>query len=201
MTVDALTPEDVAVLSETRLAYAAQHRFEKSRLLCLAAGVLLDRGLRQYGLRERSVRIARSIYGKPYLPDHPQIHFSLSHSGERALAVFSGREIGCDVECIRPVNPAVAERRFTPEELARLRCSRQPEVDFFRLWTCKESFLKALGTGLQTPLGAFTVRLRQDAGAELVQTLHPSRWTLTEFTRPGCRIAVCEEAAPNSKHP
>ena len=69
------------------------------------------------------------------------------------------------------------------------------------LWTCKESFLKALGTGLQTPLGAFTVRLRQDAGAELVQTLHPSRWTLTELARPGCRIAVCEEATPNSKHP
>ena len=63
MTVEALTPEDVAALSEARLAYAAQHRFEKSRLLCLAAGVLLDRGLRQYGLRERSVRIARSIYG------------------------------------------------------------------------------------------------------------------------------------------
>lgn len=194
MTVDELTEADVSALSDARRAHAARYRFEKDRLLCLAAGVLLDRGLRRYGLCERTVSIAAGKYGKPYLPEYPQIHFSLSHSGARALAVFSDREIGCDIERIRSVGPAVAARAFTPEELAQLRASDQPDIDFIRLWTCKESFLKALGTGLHTPLDAFSIRLCPD-GAELVQALHPARWRLTEYARPGYRLAVCEEAS------
>ena len=195
MTVNALTEADVSDLSDARHAHAARYRFEKDRLLCLAAGVLLDRGLRRYGLCERTVSIAAGKHGKPYFPEYPEIHFSLSHSGTRALAVFSECEIGCDIERIRPVSPAVAARAFTPEERAQLRASDQPDIDFFRLWTCKESFLKALGTGLHTPPDAFTVRLHPD-GAELVQTLHPARWTLTEHARPGYRLAVCEQASP-----
>lgn len=195
LAVDELRAEDISALSEARRTYAAQHRFEKDRLLCLAAGVLLDRGLRQYGLCERSVRIAAGTYGKPYLPEYPQIHFSLSHSGERAFAAFSAHEIGCDIERIRPVRPAVAARGFTPEELAQLQHSDRPDVDFFRLWTCKESFLKAIGTGLQTPLSAFTVRLHPE-GAELIQSLHPASWALTELSRPGYRLAVCEARSP-----
>lgn len=191
MSVHELTEAELRLLPPERLARAAQYRFEKDRLLSLAAGVLLVRGLRELGLCAREVRIERGPHGKPFLPEHPDIHFSLTHSGERAAAVFSSRPVGCDLERVRPLRWPLAERCFQPDELALLRQSAQPEVDFCRLWTCRESFLKAVGTGLSAPTECVCVRLAPD-GASLTQSLDPHRWQLFEFPRGDCRLAVCE---------
>lgn len=192
MDVSALTPDGIALLPLERRKQAERYRFEKDRLLCLTAGVLLYRGLAEYGLSENQSSIACGADGKPFLPNAPWLHFSLSHSGTRALAVFSENEIGCDLERLRPVSWPVAEKCFCPEELETLRCSSQPEIDFCRIWTCKESFLKAIGTGLRTPLRAACIHLSPNRAA-ITQCIDPRRWTLTEFSREGYCMAVCEE--------
>ena len=48
----------------------------------------------------------------------------------------------------------VAKRFFTPVEQEWL--SKRPAEEFFRLWTRKESFTKALGKGLTLPLDSFS---------------------------------------------
>lgn len=193
MTVRELCREEIEALSPERRARAARFRFEKDRLLCLAAGVLLDRGLREYGLRERGVEISRGEHGKPFLPQYPEICFNLTHSGERAAAVFSDRAVGCDLERLRAVNWRLVESRFCPEEQALLRQSEWPERDFCRLWTCRESFLKALGTGLTLPLSSVCVELSPDA-ARLRQTADPRQWRLTEYFSEEYCLAICEES-------
>lgn len=90
----------------------------------------------------------------------PGVFFSLSHSGGAVACAVGDSPVGADVERIRPVRTeALARRFFAPEEtraLLRLPPERRLAA-FFELWTRKESYLKALGTGLARPLSSFCV--------------------------------------------
>ena len=70
--------------------------------------------------------------------------------------VFS---LGVDVEAVdRRTDPEIAERFFsTPEvdHLRRCKSENDRRLTFLRIWTLKESFIKAIGTGMSTPLADF----------------------------------------------
>lgn len=187
-----LRQAEINALSSDRRRKAARYLFERDQKLCLAAGVLLDRGLQAYGLREHGVNIVSNQNGKPCLADHPTIHFSLSHSGCMAAAAFCDHEVGCDIEPLRSVDWELVDLCFHPYEQKALRASQNPDRDFTRLWVCKESFLKALGIGLNDSLAEVAVRLTGQT-AELVQTLSPRRLKLTEYRVHGYYAAICEE--------
>lgn len=90
--------------------------------------------------------------------------FNLSHSKGVLVAIVSAdREVGIDVERIRPFSEELARSTMHPDERAAIRA---PE-DFFRLWTAKEAVMKLRGAGLKiAPL-----RLRADLGAGTVTDL------------------------------
>lgn len=108
-----------------------------------------------------AVRFAIGSHGKPRLEVDADLRFSLSHSGERAvLAVSPNREVGVDVEQERTIDALeLARHYFSPREYAALASLPAREVNpaFFRCWTRKESFLKALGLGLSYPIEACEV--------------------------------------------
>ena len=106
------------------------------------------------------IRFAYGDYGKPCLaPLQPQqrVQFSASSSEDvGCLAVTLDRAVGVDVEvptkAKREAWRSVAETAFHRDETAalfRLPAERAGKV-FFRLWTLKEAYCKALGTGLQS---------------------------------------------------
>lgn len=126
----------------------------------LAAELLLYYALnKEFGLKHDEFTINRTEKGKPYLTDHEDIHFSISHSGDYAAVALSGKECGIDIERIRPVSFDLVRRFFSDREIAFL--ERFGERDFvphfFELWSAKESYLKMLGYGLTRPLSSFTV--------------------------------------------
>ncbi len=171
-------------LSPARQDKIRAFRYEKSRYLSLGAGLLLDYGLRAYGLRERDLRVAVGAWGKPYFPDHPKLHFNLSHSGTMVMAGFSSTEIGCDVEQVVRVNEKVARRFFAPEEQSALfACtSIEERTDlFYRIWTRKESYIKLTGEGMHLDLESFSVVPGKDCLS----------CTFQEFPVPGYRAAAC----------
>ncbi|RJE47541.1 MULTISPECIES: 4'-phosphopantetheinyl transferase superfamily protein [unclassified Dehalobacter] len=89
-------------------------------------------------------------YGKPYVKDLEAFHFSIAHSGEWVVCATSDQKVGVDLEQIRPVDLEIARQHFTEQEnrfLTSLSQDRKVEY-FFKLWTLKESYLKAKGTGL-----------------------------------------------------
>jgi 4'-phosphopantetheinyl transferase len=98
------------------------------------------------GVDPGDIRVDRAEGGKPFLAAPPgDLHFNLSHSGELAfIAVARGREVGVDVEAIRPLEHArrIAERVFIEE------------ADFFRNWARREALLKATGAGVLGPVPA-----------------------------------------------
>ena len=101
------------------------------------------------------LRFVLGEHGKPALASG-ELEFSVSHSGDLvAIAVAEGRAVGIDVERVRDVEEErVADRLFAPAEAEALRSLPAAErtSEFFRLWTRKEAYVKALGTGIATGL-------------------------------------------------
>lgn len=99
--------------------------------------------------------LGKTVLGKPYLKDWPGVQFNLSHSGGWGVCAVSAAPVGVDVELVRPLKQDIAKRFFTATEQGYL--AHRPPEEFFRLWTRKESFTKALGKGLTLPMDSFSV--------------------------------------------
>lgn len=141
-------------------------------------------------------------HGKPDLsyPEKTTIRFNLSHSGELGLlAINLHHSIGTDIEQQKANRDflKLSERFFSIRERTDLKNvlpAMQREA-FYACWTRKEAYLKAIGTGLATPLDSFDVTLVPDNPPELIghriDPAEPRRWKLLEIPVPyGYRAAV-----------
>src|SRR5688572_20859640 len=117
------------------------------------------------------------------------LRFNLSHAGERALiAVSLGREVGVDIEEVRPIESlTLADRFFAPAEFRAIEAlSPAARTDaFFRCWTRKEAFIKAHGAGLSAPLDSFEVDLTTADTPQLLRACHDpamyERWRIVSL--------------------
>ncbi len=133
-----------------RQAFILQFRRESDRVERLCAERLLRCTLcSRLGCEPKALRIARHRFGKPYLPDNPALHFSLSHTKGAVLAAISdmGR-IGAD--CERRSDAPELVDGFATQEQAFYRKVPPAErpTRFTSLWTRKEAYGKCIGTGL-----------------------------------------------------
>lgn len=131
------------------------------------------------------------------------VRFNMSHSqGLAAFAFAHNRELGIDVELIRPDfgGEGIAKRYFSRDEVAEL-MSLAPEIRaeaFFLCWSRKEAYIKARGQGLQIPLTSFAVSLTPGA-PERLRADDASRWELRSFQpKEGYAGAVIAEATGTS---
>ena len=139
-------------------------KFPKGKRQCLGAWLLLMYGLKEAGIDMQDLRLSYGPLGKPFLTDYPNLFFNLSHSGSRVFCAVSDREVGCDVEQIRPADLCVVNRFFSPQERLAITTAPVEEKNalFFRYWTLKESFIKNVGRGLSMPLGEFSINCSGD---------------------------------------
>jgi 4'-phosphopantetheinyl transferase len=185
-----------------RFAFAHDRtRFAISRgMLRVILGRYLDRS-------PETLEFINNVHGKPALDARtnfdPPIRFNLAHSGPWVVyALTLGREIGVDIERIRPEfgGFAIAERFFAPGEIATLRGLPEDvrSLAFFHGWTRKEAYIKAKGKGLALPLDEFEVAIDPAQPAGLLGTLpdplEAARWSLVEIPAdPGFVAALCVE--------
>ncbi len=92
--------------------------------------------------------------GKPYLKNG-DLYFNISHSGNFVVCSLDSNEIGCDVQTVTAYNPRVASRFFCKTESDYINQSQNKEEAFFRLWTLKESILKAKGESIADGLDLY----------------------------------------------
>ena len=183
---------------------AERYVFQKDRThFVVARGllrVLLGRYLRQ---EPQHLRFTYGPHGKPALATDTSgmsLRFNVSHSHGLALyAITYGREVGVDVERIRPkvVHEKIAEHFFSPREVTILRALPTPlqATAFFACWTRKEAYIKAKGDGLALPLSQFEVSLAPGEPAALLRTAwdlqEAACWALQDLApAPGYRAAV-----------
>jgi 4'-phosphopantetheinyl transferase len=193
-----------STLSADEQAKAGRFYFQTDRDRFIVARGLLRTILGRYlGLKPSQLQFSYSPYGKPALASEFSVaglRFNLSYSDELALyAITHGREIGIDIERIRPelAQEGIAERFFSPREVVALRnlpADVQPEA-FFTCWTRKEAYAKARGPGLELPLDQFDVSLTPGQPASLLcEPGEPFHWSIRElFARPGYVAAIAVE--------
>jgi len=194
-------------LADDERARAERFHFKLDRQRFIVGRIALRSLLGRYlGQEPASVRLCYNSWGKPGLIERQSnidLRFNVAHSGGIALVGLAlGRAIGVDIERIRPDVECLelARRHFSPREVGALEAA--PSADrllaFFKIWTRKESYLKAHGVGLSLPLDRFSVNL--DEPPQLLSAEHDSnqlgRWEFHSLAPASdCIGAVAVEGA------
>jgi len=159
-----------------RRRYAISH----GALRAILAGYL--------GADAQALHFETGARGKPRLSAHPALHFNLSHSGQLALIALGAIEVGVDVEKQRHLESLreIARRHFSAaevEELEAAPAAAQLQA-FYRCWTRKEAYVKALGHGLTLALDVFDVSIGEDVRFVAFRTTgeSPADWTLADVS-------------------
>jgi 4'-phosphopantetheinyl transferase len=117
----------------------------------LLGKVLLLEGLKSLHLNSSLDELKVNGYNKPYLSDF--FDFSISHSGEIVLCALTiGQKVGIDVEEIKEIDFEDFKRFFSTQQFDQIVGAYDPFSEFYKLWTIKESVVKADGRGLSLPL-------------------------------------------------
>ena len=183
-----------ALLSGPELQRLERFRFaDHRRRFQIGHGALRTILAGYLGVDPADVEFAQGPRGKPYV-DHPPHsgrtgpYFNLSHSSKLALIAVATVEVGVDLEKVRHLESLteIARRHFSEAEFAALDALQGParELAFYRCWTRKEAYIKALGEGLSMPLDTFDVSLCEDPrflacrdGRE-----DPGHWSMVDVT-------------------
>ncbi len=189
-----LTELDLHVLlSEAEKTHAATIRrpLVRTRYVAVRAGLrsILARYLDQ---PPREILIGRTQYGKPFLVEYPDLYFNLSHSGNSCvLALSTSAPLGVDVERVRNRRgfEGLVKKCFTPLEAQYWHAlpEQQQLGAFFRFWTAKEAFVKAVGRGIALGLN----RVEIDPGSPLRLLSIPGaygpveHWAIRQLDLPG----------------
>lgn len=195
-------PVDLAALDDEERARAGRFVRESDARRFAAARSCLRALLAEHtGIPAAESRFALNEFGKPSLV-YPvcDVEFNVSHSGGLALfALTRGRRVGIDIELARELDDleAIARRFFAVPEreaIARLPIHERTGA-FYRVWTRKEAYIKAIGTGLSTPLDEFAVSIEPERAALVWRAgdpLEPARWHMADVPVPdGFAAALC----------
>ena len=140
-------------------------RFDVDRKRFLTGRALLRTTLSKYtGTPPEQLSFRYNNYGKPEVLERCNdvpLRFSLSRSeGLVVCAVMLENDIGIDIEYTnQPVEAVdIAAHFFSETEKQSLQQLSKASVtrEFFRYWTLKESYIKALGVGLSLSLDSFS---------------------------------------------
>lgn len=188
---DNLLDRFLQLLSEDEVIRANKYRFEKDRTVYITAKFLLRSLLGHYlKANPKEIDFEYSEYGKPFYLKNGDLDFNVSHSGNQIIIGFAKEQvIGVDIEKIKedfdPLD--LAKNFFSKEEIKALAQTKESEVfqAFYRCWTRKESFIKAVGEGLSYPLDSFAVTIDNDDEARFLKIFNAQDskkdWHLNSF--------------------
>jgi 4'-phosphopantetheinyl transferase len=158
---------------------ASGYRREADRIrYVISRGTL--RGLVGRQLQVEPARVAFGIgeFGKPFVAEHHGLHFNSSHSGDWVLhALSTAAPVGVDVEALLPgrIDLEDFSHALAPRELERLLSLpvAHRNAAFADIWVCKESYVKAIGQGLNRALADICVGPLEAGGYGLLFDRNP----------------------------
>ena len=97
-----------------------------------------------------AIRLIKGFGNKPELSGNPEWHINASHSGNWILLAVGKCSVGIDVEEVKPdfTFTDIIPTSFSVEEREYIESDRNARLRFYKLWTRKEAFAKALGSGI-----------------------------------------------------
>jgi len=192
--LDLLTAEVdslATILSSDELERASKFCFAEHRRRFVVTRAILRQLLGNYlDISPEDLKFDYGNLGKPQLVKSDLVsplQFNISHSQEYALFGFTNHHlIGVDIEYLKEMPDAVkiAQRFFSPREFSLISNSaidEQPKL-FFKLWTAKEAYLKAIGVGLTGSLASVDISIHQDGQTSLLSIqgdlIAANRWSI-----------------------
>ncbi len=140
----AFLPEDaMELLPAWRQERATALRRQAAREESIWTGLLWRWVMEANGF-DPAMQVSCLPAGKPVAADGT-VFFSLSNSGPMALCAIGDGPVGADVQQVRPVKLSIARRFHRGErEWLAAQPEEERELAFFRIWTRKEAWVKAV---------------------------------------------------------
>ncbi len=192
----------LSVLSAEERQRAKKFRFKSDFYRYVAGKIMTRRIISEWtGEGPENIEFRTDKYDRPFLK-HPvkNLDFNISHSGDYVALVVGGSRAGIDVEMIKPIDFNMAEDCFHDREIEYLFSRPQGRQErFFRIWTLKESFIKAIGHGLSYPLKNFYFDIKPDNEININIVGREGGGKIWNFRvydmLPGHKLAVCTMGA------
>jgi len=156
--------------------------------------------------KNSQLSIATTNHGKPYAlvsGSRVTTQFSVSHSGNHGLIAIAEKGVGIDVEVGSPKKDyiGIAKKVFGSNEYSEIQSldGVHRKNYFLRIWTFKESIVKAIGTGLRTNLAEFEIppELRHGSRKGIIEFPADSgaQWILEDLSTIQYTAAIASEVA------
>lgn len=148
------------------------------------------------------VEIGYADYGKPFFIVPSKLCFNISHSGQWVVCILDDYPVGIDIERIQPIDFIIAEHFFSFTEWKQLLLveSQYQLSRFYDIWTLKESYVKAIGTGFNIPFNSFSIHI-SSAGITVHSNSNLSGiisqdWHFTQYSlHEDYKLSVCASNA------
>lgn len=150
--------EALQQISPQRREQALQFRHELGRRQCVLSYLLLKRALHEVYDIDENPLFGYGEHGKPFLTNHPDIHFNISHCKDAVACAIDDSPVGIDIESVGRYKDELARYTMNDEEIAKIATAEDPEVVFIELWTKKEAATKLVGTGITDNLKEILTR-------------------------------------------
>lgn len=137
--------------SPFRLEKYNAYKNEIVKFESIAGAYLIDTYLKTLGLCEKDMEYELTKAGKPYFKNKKDIKFNISHSDGLVYAVFSDKEIGCDIQVVRESVKEIYNRVLSDkekEEVVSILDENKQKEKFIEYWVKKEAYVKCIGTGI-----------------------------------------------------
>lgn len=181
---------DYSILSNEEVMRAKNFKLDQHKVQFLTSHVYLRLILSRYlHCSPKTICYGVEEYGKPFLMGQNEsykIYFNMSHSeGAVLYAITLNAQIGADIELIKD-NLDIYElldNVFTAHEKSlfkNINAEKKYKV-FYNVWTRKEAYLKAIGTGLNFPLNKLEVSVLPDAPAKLISVNGDEKFAIPWF--------------------
>jgi 4'-phosphopantetheinyl transferase len=177
------TEEAILLLSEEERVRAVAFHDAQKRIQYITAHYFVRTVLSDYtNIPPAELIFNKGKNDKPFLKNVP-LHFNLSYrSGEIVLAVSDSLEVGIDIEqAINvPDMESFLNTFFTPYErriILTAKEERRNEI-IFNLWTFKESFIKAIGKGIDTYVNRLDFSIFLNQATSTIPGYRSERWSV-----------------------
>jgi len=205
------TQEFANVLSKDELRKADRFVFERDKSRFINGRGILRTIIGNYylSIQPHQLKFHYGFHGKPYLAEcsgSKTLRYNRSDSNGLALYAFSKNlDVGIDFEHMRELDDAkqIVDGSFSEYEKAVYSAlpAREKFEAFFKCWTRKEAFIKAVGEGLYYPLDQFDVSFSPSEPPRILSIggnrAEASEWTLIDFKpRPGYSAALAFKGLP-----
>ncbi len=139
------------LLSLQRLQKLDLLRKTPARANAAAVYLLLRYALKkEYGIDE-APEFVFGKNGKPYLKDHGEIYFNMSHSRNSCACIVAQKETAADIAEFRKISSNTAKYYCSPKEFAEtesIEDMNERNDRLVRIWAIKECYSKIDGSGL-----------------------------------------------------